>query len=276
MGSFGETLRREREMRGVTLQEIAAATKISVRFLEALEREEFHKLPGGIFNRSFVRAYANYLGLDEDHVIAEFQLAAGPRGEIDIGRVAVQRPRPAEEASRRPWLAILLAALMLSGGYAVYHYSRGTPLPEAPLPERSSPSGKGTAPPAPAPAGGTEASRAGSEGQGESAQRDAQLGGSFGGESVFVPGADEGLVLQIAATEQSWVAVDADGRTTLQRVLDPNEIQTLRAKDSFDITTGNAQGIILTLNGETLRPLGRRGEVKTLRLTRADVKKTSP
>ena len=85
-----------------------------------------------------------------------------------------------------------------------------------------------------------------------------------------------GLVLQIAATERSWVAVDADGKTDLQRVLNPGEIETLRAKDAFDVTTGNAQGIVLTLNGETLKPLGRRGEVKSVHLTRDDVKRNSP
>jgi hypothetical protein len=85
-----------------------------------------------------------------------------------------------------------------------------------------------------------------------------------------------GLVLQVAATERAWVAVDADGRTDLQRVLSPGEIETLEAKDSFDVTTGNAQGIILTLNGETLKPLGRRGEVKSVHLTRNDLKRNSP
>jgi hypothetical protein len=72
------------------------------------------------------------------------------------------------------------------------------------------------------------------------------------------------------------VAVDADGKTDLQRVLSPGEIETLKAKESFDVTTGNAQGIILTLNGETLRPLGRRGEVKSVHLTRNDLKRNSP
>jgi hypothetical protein len=88
--------------------------------------------------------------------------------------------------------------------------------------------------------------------------------------------AEGGLVLQVAATERAWVAVDADGKTVLQRVLNPSEIQTLKAKESFDVTTGNAQGIILTLNGETLKPMGRRGEVKSIHLTESDVKKTSP
>ena len=75
MSAFGENLRREREMRGVSLEEISFATKISLRFLEAIEREDFSKLPGGIFSRSFIRTYARYLGLDEDRVVAEFQLA---------------------------------------------------------------------------------------------------------------------------------------------------------------------------------------------------------
>jgi hypothetical protein len=82
--------------------------------------------------------------------------------------------------------------------------------------------------------------------------------------------------LQVAATEPSWVAIEADGKAAFQRVLSPGEIQTLKATESFDVTTGNALGIILTLNGETLKPLGRRGEVKSIHLTHNDVKKTLP
>jgi hypothetical protein len=84
------------------------------------------------------------------------------------------------------------------------------------------------------------------------------------------------LVLQIAATDRSWVAVDADGKTVLQRVLNPNEVQTLKAHSSFDVTTGNAQGVVLTLNGQTLKPLGRHGEVKTVHLSREDLKSSTP
>jgi hypothetical protein len=84
------------------------------------------------------------------------------------------------------------------------------------------------------------------------------------------------LVLQVAATERAWVAVDADGKTVLQRVMNPNEVDTLKAHKSFDVTTGNALSVILTLNGETLKPLGKRGEVKSLHLTREDVKNSAP
>src|SRR5271169_4234524 len=76
-GSFGERLKRERELREVTLAEITSATRIATRFLEALENEDWDKLPGGVFNRGFVRAVARYLGLDEEALLGEYDLAHG-------------------------------------------------------------------------------------------------------------------------------------------------------------------------------------------------------
>jgi cytoskeleton protein RodZ len=77
MGPFGERMQREREMRGITLDEIAEGTKITVRCLRAIEREEFSKLPGGIFNKGFVRAYARYIGIDEEQAVTDFLAASG-------------------------------------------------------------------------------------------------------------------------------------------------------------------------------------------------------
>ncbi len=74
-GNFGQRLKREREMRGVSRAEICAATRIGTRFLEALENEQWEVLPGGIFNRGFIRAVARFLGLDEDDLVAEYDLA---------------------------------------------------------------------------------------------------------------------------------------------------------------------------------------------------------
>jgi cytoskeletal protein RodZ len=74
-GNFGERLKRERELREVTPEEITQATRIGSRFLEALENEEWDRLPGGVFNRGFVRSIAHYLGLDEEAFLAEYDLA---------------------------------------------------------------------------------------------------------------------------------------------------------------------------------------------------------
>jgi cytoskeletal protein RodZ len=75
VGTFGEKLRKQREQRGLELDAISNTTKISPRMLRALEDEHFEQLPGGVFNKGFVRAYARQVGLDEEETIAEYLAA---------------------------------------------------------------------------------------------------------------------------------------------------------------------------------------------------------
>lgn len=123
-GNFGERLKRERELREVSLNEVTAATRISTRFLQALENEDWNKLPGGVFNRGFVRSVARYLGLDEENLLAEYDMARGD-----------QAPEaPAVPETRAPsmpkWIApaavlaalLVLGALVAAGIYAWYRY----------------------------------------------------------------------------------------------------------------------------------------------------------
>ncbi|MGH9452701.1 MAG: RodZ domain-containing protein [Terriglobia bacterium] len=338
MGSFGENLRREREMRGVTLKEISDSTKISIRFLECLEGEEFSKLPGGIFTRSFIRCYANYLGLDAEQVLAEYQLVFPPKDDEDFSRIGVNHSIGRSPSGRRTLVAWLVAVILLAGGYALFRYShqhtdafanlgslpqtaKAAPLNAAPGTSAASPiANSATAPPGMNPAAvGATSQGSGASGSATSAaplSRPSAMSGAAQGESPsstsnvtpgrtaagteaaageFHPPVTEtsaapggtaaepskilgqgNMMLQIAATERSWVAVECDGKTLLQRILNPNEVRTLRASDYFNITTGNAQGIILTLNGQTMKPLGRFGEVKTIRLTLADLKRPTP
>jgi cytoskeletal protein RodZ len=93
VGQFGDKLRRERELRGITLDEVAIATKIGTRNLRALEEEKFDKLPGGIFNKGFVRAYARYVGIDEEQAVGDYMAAnqvLAASGEVNIAVVARQ------------------------------------------------------------------------------------------------------------------------------------------------------------------------------------------
>jgi transcriptional regulator with XRE-family HTH domain len=76
-GNFGERMKRERELREVSLAEVTRGTRISPQFLEALENEQWEKLPGGVFSRGFVRSIARYLGLNEEDFLSEFDLARG-------------------------------------------------------------------------------------------------------------------------------------------------------------------------------------------------------
>ena len=72
MGSFGEDLKKAREAKGVTIDAIAAATKITTRYLQLVEQEKFDQLPGGVFRKSIVRSYARAAGLDEDAWVARY------------------------------------------------------------------------------------------------------------------------------------------------------------------------------------------------------------
>src|ERR1700747_744680 len=90
-GKFGERLKRERELREVSLDELSKATRISNRFLQALENEDWGKLPGGVFGHGFVRSIARYLGLSEEALLGEYDLAraekllaAAPKPEVPI------------------------------------------------------------------------------------------------------------------------------------------------------------------------------------------------
>ena len=132
MSSFGEKLKRERELRGISLREIADGTKISVRFLQALEEDRVEALPGGLFPRAFARQYALFLGLDAERIVADFVSAHGeptpperkpvtlplerrsplPLGHVFLGAIAVlavaltlPKPQPRGAALAQPHAA---------------------------------------------------------------------------------------------------------------------------------------------------------------------------
>jgi cytoskeletal protein RodZ len=80
-GGIGEKLRLAREARGIALRDISEQTRISMRYLEAIETDNYRRLPGGIFNRSFIRAYAKFVGYDEDLAIEEYSRMVREHGE---------------------------------------------------------------------------------------------------------------------------------------------------------------------------------------------------
>ena len=123
MSSFGEELRRERELRDISLRDISEATKISLRHLDALERNDFRHLPGGVFNKGFVRAYSQYIGVDPEAMVNAYLIELR---EQETRRLEQQRREgirrsaaPAgEEATRnrpsvwrRKWAAVSLLLL---------------------------------------------------------------------------------------------------------------------------------------------------------------------
>jgi cytoskeletal protein RodZ len=88
MASFGLTLQQERQRRGISLDDVAGCTRVARRYLLALEDESLGTLPGGPYNRAYLRAYAAYLGLDADSLVREYDLRA--RAQSDAGQLNVE------------------------------------------------------------------------------------------------------------------------------------------------------------------------------------------
>lgn len=105
-------------MRGVTLEEIAAATRISTRFLEALENEHWEELPGGVFNRGFIRSVARFLGLDEDALVAEYALET--RNQPPPRMIELETPSAMPRSWRPLIAAVVLLVLIVVGAWFGY------------------------------------------------------------------------------------------------------------------------------------------------------------
>jgi len=127
MASFGEILKRERELRAITLREISAATKISIRHLEALENNRFESLPGGLFNKGFIRAYASYVGIDGDEMVNHYLFEVDQQeSEPDpIAELKAVLPPETRKGNRQARQWIILAAILL-GGIALFTFLRYT------------------------------------------------------------------------------------------------------------------------------------------------------
>jgi cytoskeletal protein RodZ len=125
--SFGEQLRLAREARGISLRHISDQTRISIRYLEAIEADDYKRLPGGIFNRSFIKAYAKQIGFDEKEALDGYMRTARELGEADeVATTPYKSHVYTDGGSRSPLVTLLLTILILAilslGVYAALHW----------------------------------------------------------------------------------------------------------------------------------------------------------
>ena len=278
MESFGARLKREREQRKITLDEIALSTKIGTRFLAAIEEDRFDQLPGGIFNKGFVRAYARHLGMDENQAIADFVAATEPilpeppPQDAPVLVALAERVPEAKKKSREgdgiPWGIFAIVLLVLAGGFALWGFhSREKPARpsiEAPGPDKPDASAGGDQKDAPHSAA-TAAVPAPTSEAASSRPAAATPENPVSTAAATPPGAEAGLFrVLIKARQDSWVAITADGKQVVQDTLAASAEQSIEARDQIVIKTGNVGGLEISFNGKKLASQGDYNQVKTL------------
>jgi cytoskeletal protein RodZ len=254
-------LRQERLRQDLSLNDIASQTKISERYLEAIEQENFESLPGVLFARNFVRQYASALKVDPEPMLAELPKVDIANAPLPDPPARVKRskwdPRWTSPLASAAWSVLALGAAFIawvhfnhpawslpylgqtvSASAAVEPIQETTPIPAPPVEKTSVPDPEGAA----------------SE-PGKTAQATAT-------ESPARP-----IQIVVTAHESAWVEVVADGKTTFSGTLQPNDSRAIAADAQVKLVTGNAGGIGISLNGRALDPIGPSGQARTVKLT---------
>jgi cytoskeleton protein RodZ len=256
---FGEHLRRERELRGVTLDEVSAATRIKTAFLEALENGRWEELPGGAFNRGFIRATSKFLGLDEDGMIAEYSLETGT---AEQNKPAVEPPGAMPRDYRPAVIAVFVMLIVLiAGGWLGHHlYAKHkqdrlaaqaagvVSSPSSSSPASSSSGSKPSAPAAPAPVALAPATQP----------------------------ASGILKLTIEAVKKTDVKITGDGKVLFKGRMHSDSPKTFEAKDGFEVTAGEADRLKIELNGQKIPFAATNGRHGSISLDKKDLKAAAP
>ncbi len=276
MPSFGENLRREREKRKITLDQISQSTKIGIRMLQALEEDKFSQLPGGIFNKGFVRAYARSVGLDEEQTIADYLEASGDSPPV-MPEIPPAQPAPRiieaeEETSRRPLPWGMFATLLLLAALALSlwsrHQKRESPV-TAPQPTPNQPAAEHVGAPAPAPTVTTPASNLAARAaasQTSTPSNSATPSNPSAGtaRTTAAPPPESGFVMNIQAREDSWTVITSDGKTVYSGLLAAGDQRAIRGQKEIVVKAGNSGGVDLYFNGKKIPAVGQYGEIRTV------------
>jgi cytoskeleton protein RodZ len=294
MESVGEFFKQVRETKGLTVDEVASKTRIRSDFVKALEDGNFAKLPDQVFAKGFVRSYARSLGLDEEDAIHRFIQSAGAFYEKQDERERLKVRQAEEERKRRAnrkavavaiAIAVLTLIFLLSREQSSVLRRGGDRVPVKPSAQVPRDINEAGARPEPGPAvavrpgeapvvvpqSPTEArpvdppvaatGPARSEPESTSSTLPG-IEGPLAGLSLDGAAANDGqLVLDLEATELSWVVVQIDNGSPQEALLRSGEKAHWEAQDQFILTLGNAGGVKAELNGKPQKPFGPSGKV---------------
>jgi cytoskeletal protein RodZ len=266
----GGALRDAREQRGLSLDQLAQATKIRVTTLHAIETNQRGKLPELIFLRGFVRAYAREVGLSPEDTVKQYLSQFDPVTRIvesakagtdetyaehlpAVGSEA-DRDKTERRVTRVQWIGLVILVIGVAAYYTAPWWRAPAPpaahaTPLANAPEIAGPSSSGGSPTAAA----TARVEAATTGSGEL--------------TVAGATANDLLHLDIRAQDLCWLSATVDGTLVVYRLMQPGEQHTIDVHDEAAIRVGNPAAFAFSINGRKGRVLGRSGEAVTVRIT---------
>jgi cytoskeleton protein RodZ len=229
MDALGEDLKRAREAAGLSLRDMETRTKISVSALEALERNDFSRLPGGIFGRSFVRAYAMEVGVDPDETVTRFVALLEHNEREAAARRAARQPEITQDdreflaRQRRALIVVRVAAVLLAVGLVALITWRVRIMLTAPV---------DPVPPS-------------------AARPDLAV-----------------MTLELDLIADCWIEMSIDGAKPVARLFRAGEQQSVEATREVLLDVGNAGALRMTIDGRPARSLGGTGARVRTRITR--------
>jgi cytoskeleton protein RodZ len=281
--TLGGYLRRERELRKISLRELSKNTRVREHLLKAIEEDRQDLLPSPTFVKGFLNAYAKYIGLDANEIILRYQ--RGLTGTKEIGPDVTPEKESKQNAKHGWVVATAIVGGVIAAGIVAYLLllqpsgPHVEPLPatpaekEAQMPPPSSPqiteapAPQKVVPPAPPQIAGTTPPKAQSPGMPATpaAPAPAPALPQTGGTSP--PQKGKPISLQLRAVELTWVSVKADNQAERDMMLRPGETIPLEAVNQMYVLVGNAGGLDLVYNGKPLQRFGNSGDVVGLAFT---------
>ncbi|MFC1888377.1 RodZ domain-containing protein [Thermodesulfobacteriota bacterium] len=255
---IGECLRKIREEKSLSIEEISRITKISKRYLTAIENDDFEQLPAPTFARGFIRAYANFVGIDSEEIVQKYRERHEGLQKEDV----VQLDSRLDRLQAR-WIAAAAVTLVVLVAGLLWW-------------------GKGEEEPVPSDEGrDTEQIETLKKELGlkdivpeEGVAPDVEPGSKevlVEGEVAVPPSEESGIELQVVAVEKTWIMVTVDDGEALEFMFEKGKSLNWTGDEKITIKVGNAGGVKLFLNGAPLEPLGPAGIVKSTTFTRESV-----
>jgi len=281
MLELGASFKKARESQNVSIDRIAEETRISTRFLMAIENEQFDVLPGGIFNRGFIRTYAERLGVDPEEAIRLYEKSARA---VEAEPVRQETPKATGNTTKIPvyYAAVAVLLILFVGFYiwtrpsepsistAVAASPAPAETPTAPIP---APSANPVTPPTELPASTKPAATTPQPGPIAVPSAAVKPPAAVVAAAPSVPpstgaAANSPVVIELQVSEESWFQLAADGNSVVAgEVLPVGATRRYTANSSMDVSIGNASGIKLRVNGQPVSYLGRNGQVRKMTIT---------